>query len=309
MTTPSPTDGWSDFLALFDACPLPQVQVGPDDAILRANAALTELLGIRPERLIGGRLVVPASGESAARLSWDDGKCEARLFAAVLVATPDYRICVVQFSNVDAMEAAARQYLLRNVQHRLRNLIASVRSIFRRTAATSDSIDHLTSHFLGRLDAIARIESNLALAERHGLELHDLVMDELAAFAVRAGEQAFLEGPDIRLRTSAATTLALAFHELGNNSIKYGALGSDGGQVWLRWWSDREQAVPMLRILWEEKSSDAPPAVRRSGFGTELLTKTIPFELDGSGTIDWTPDAFKVHISLPMTKRLLHPSD
>src|SRR3546814_16702704 len=104
-------------------------------------------------------------------------------------------------------------------------------------------------------------------------------MDELAAFAVRAGEQAFLEGPDIRLRTSAATTLALAFHELGNNSIKYGALGSDGGQVWLRWWSDREQAVPMLRILWEETSSDAPPAVRRSGFGTELLTQTIPFEL------------------------------
>src|SRR3546814_13322676 len=77
-------------------------------------------------------------------------------------------------------------------------------------------------------------------------------------------------------------------HELGNNSIKYGALGSDGGRVWLRWWSDREQAVPMLRILWEEKSSDAHPAVRRSGFGTELLTKTIPFELDGSGTIDWT---------------------
>src|SRR3546814_18067190 len=63
VTTPSPTDGWSDFLALFDACPLPQVQVGPDDAILRANAALTELLGIRPERMIGGRLVVPASGE------------------------------------------------------------------------------------------------------------------------------------------------------------------------------------------------------------------------------------------------------
>src|SRR3546814_10371904 len=63
VTTPSPTDGWSDFLALFDACPLPQVKVGPDDAILRANAALTELLGIRPERPIGGRLVVPASGE------------------------------------------------------------------------------------------------------------------------------------------------------------------------------------------------------------------------------------------------------
>ncbi|HUD93358.1 sensor histidine kinase [Sphingobium sp.] len=306
MTTTPPTDS-ADFILLFDACPIPQIQLAADNRILRGNPALARLLGIRSGELTGGRLLPPATGSGPVRLSWDAGKCEALIFTNDLLTAPGYRICMVHFSHADPLENASELFPLRDVQHRLRNLIASVRSIFRRTAATSDSIDHLTSHFIGRLDAVARVESNLALAERHGLEFHNLIMDELAAFAVRPGEQAVLDGPDVRLHILSAATLALVIHELANNSVKFGALEADKGTVTISWWID--PASPRaLHIVWHETGGSCA-AIDHNGFGMELLTRTLPFELDGTAEIDATAESFRVHINLPVTNRLLHAVD
>ncbi|AEG50596.1 signal transduction histidine kinase [Sphingobium chlorophenolicum L-1] len=303
MTTETPTDS-ADFLLLFDACPFPQVQLGSDNRILRSNPALARLLGVQPGELTGGRLLPSDTGGKAGRLSWDEGKCEALVFVESLVTAADYRVCMVRFGRADP--AADDRDPIRDVQHRLRNLIANVRSIFHWTAVTSGSIDHLTSHFLGRLDAVARIESNLALAESHGVEMHGLIMDELAAFAVRPGEHAVLSGPDVRLHILSAPTLALICHELANNSVKFGALGAEG-EVRIDWWID--PAPPRaLHIVWTESGGPYAPVVH-SGFGMELLTRTLPFELDGTADIHCTVQRFKVHMRLPVTDRLLHGGD
>lgn len=205
-------------------------------------------------------------------------------------------------TDIDDLRRLQRhqQLLLGELQHRVRNSLAVVRSIARRTAAASETVEDFAAHLDGRLSAFARSQAAVTRDPTRGLDLRTLIDDELAAVAAREGQQVRVEGPDLRLQLKAGETIALAFHELAINAVKYGAL-SDGGALSIGWRVEGERDGAALVIEWEERLKDrvlAPPA--RRGFGTDLLEHTLEYELDAEVALAFDPAGLRCAIRAPL---------
>src|SRR3712207_5418388 len=121
--------------------------------------------------------------------------------------------------------------LLAELQHRVRNTLAVVRSIARRTGETSTTVEDYAMHLDGRLNAFARTQALVTRDPEAGVDLEYLVADELLAYHAKEADQVRISGPPIRLQPKAAETLGLAVHELATNAVKHGALRARQGRV------------------------------------------------------------------------------
>ncbi|WP_376091679.1 CheR family methyltransferase [Roseomonas sp. CCTCC AB2023176] len=198
--------------------------------------------------------------------------------------------------------------LLAELQHRVRNTLAVIRSIARRTAETSGSVEEYASHLDGRIEAFARVQAAVTRDPSSGVDLEHLVAAELLAHAAREGEQVKrIGGPEVRLQPKAAETMALALHELAVNAVKHGALGAPGGQVEVTWRAE-EAAEGGQRLLfeWVETGAQIPEGEpSRRGFGTELLERVLAFELNAQATSRFERDGLRCTILLPLTERVV----
>ena len=135
-------------------------------------------------------------------------------------------------------ENAARQRdqqrISADLQHRLRNNLALMRSIIRRSHETAESAEHFALHLEARIGALSRIQAVLAAAGEAGIEFEELVRTELIASAVPE-KRWVLQGPAVRLHAKGAESLGLAMHELATNSLKFGALAAPSGSVAITW--------------------------------------------------------------------------
>jgi PAS domain S-box-containing protein len=204
--------------------------------------------------------------------------------------------------DIDALKRAeARQAtLLHELQHRVRNILALVRSLARRTAETGESVEDVAELLDGRIGALARTQVLLTSAADAGVDLAVLVHEELLAQAADDLELKVV-GPPVMLAPKAAETLALAIHELATNASKYGAI-AQGGALSVSWTIETSSDGPdWLRLDWIEsrmKASFGEP--RRRGFGTELIERLVPYELQGRGRMELSPDGLIAEISLPL---------
>jgi two-component system CheB/CheR fusion protein len=202
-------------------------------------------------------------------------------------------------------ESALRQsesrlrVLLAELQHRVRNTLAVVKSISQRTADSSNSVEEMAAHLAGRLDSFARVQSAVTRNPEAGVDLKNLIADEFLAHAAHEGEQLTMDGPDVALRPKAAESLSLAVHELTTNAVKHGALSaSNGGRIHIDWHiKDNGKG---LQFDWTERGLDGrthPPA--RHGFGMELLTRILPYDLDAKTKVEFEPEGLRFSMELP----------
>ena len=312
MTTPPLKDlfdaeGLTDFL--FHRSPAPQALVERDSGrILDANRALASWIGVAPAELTGaffpGWLEIASSGRGSFAWRRETSLLSGTAVVAITDAQPTVALCVISPERTESTPDGSAD----DIQHRLRNGLAVIRSIFRRTAQNSESVESLTGHFLGRLDALARVQSNVALYDRYGVELDDLILNELAAHAALPGGRFAINGPAVRLRTKAAETLSLAIHEVATNSVKYGALGSSEGTVSIKWHFMTSLGTTSLLFTWiEQRVSPMPDPPLHQGFGYDLLMNSLKFELEASSQLLFNEDGIEMHIVIPVNDRLLHP--
>jgi len=199
-----------------------------------------------------------------------------------------------------------QRLLLAELQHRVRNTLSVIRSIIRRTVQASESLDDLAMHLDGRIDAFSRVQAAVTRNPELGIDLAQLVADELLAYSAREGKQVQIEGPEIALRPKAAETMALAIHELATNAIKFGALSQPQGRVEVGWQADLAGEAPRLLFGWRESGVPvAAAAPERRGFGTELFERTLPYELSAEVEQSFTPEGFSCTISLPLSERVV----
>lgn len=194
--------------------------------------------------------------------------------------------------------------LLAELQHRVRNTLAVIRSIARRTADNSDTVEDFRTHFDGRLAAFARTQSHVTRDPIRGIDLEAIVADELLAHQVHESEAVTISGPEVRLQPRMADTLGLALHELVTNAVKYGPLGylQGGGGVAVSWRVDRDaEERRTLRLEWAETvpaGTVEPPS--STGFGAELLERTLAYELDAEVVLDYQPHGLRCTIAVPL---------
>ena len=217
---------------------------------------------------------------------------------------------VITFIDVTAIARAEerQRLLLAELQHRVRNTLSVVRSIARRSAETSVSVEEYASHLDGRLNAFARTQAVVTRDPESGVDIEYLIVEELLVYNVREGEHLRVSGPTMRLQSKAAETFALAIHELATNAIKYGALSQPTGRINISWRIDKAAEPARLVFDWREKGGPSVTPPKRKGFGSELLERTIAFELKGKTTLSFDPAGFSCTISIPMTRRIVHTS-
>lgn len=208
--------------------------------------------------------------------------------------------------NAEALRLSEehQRVLIAELQHRVRNTLGIVRSIARRTAQNSSSIEDLSAHLDGRLDAFARVQAMVTRRPEAGIDLAALIEDELVAHAAREGQNVKLDGPAVALATRPAETLSLAIHELTTNAVKYGALSPADGKLAISW----TMADGRFAFSWIESGvpgvSQTP---EREGFGLELLRRVVPYELSAETEVEFRPDGLRFALSMPADGNIRSP--
>jgi two-component sensor histidine kinase len=190
------------------------------------------------------------------------------------------------------------------LRHGMRDTLAMLRAVLRLSAETAENVDGYATHLEGRLDAIARVR---VAADIFGeVSLHTLISDELMIHLVREGEQAVLEGPTVRLRPKAAQLAALAVHELCSNAVEHGAFGLSKGGVDVSWavTGGVSQAPGDLTLIWKELGGTGVREPARRGFGMQVLTEMLGYELSAAVALAFEPDGLRCTIRFPLVPRI-----
>ncbi|WP_296038292.1 HWE histidine kinase domain-containing protein [uncultured Agrobacterium sp.] len=189
--------------------------------------------------------------------------------------------------------------LLAELQHRVRNIMAIIRSTVVRSADGAVDVNAYKSSLAGRLLALARVQTLLTRQANRGGSLRGILESEIGAQA-HSENQYELTGPDLMLAPKAVEVVTLAIHELSTNALKYGALSVEGGKISVTWAPFEKHGTPWLTIDWIEEGAPSRPPPTRRGFGSELIEAKIPYELRGSGKMTFDPGGARCHIEFPL---------
>jgi PAS domain S-box-containing protein len=193
--------------------------------------------------------------------------------------------------------------LLAELQHRVRNIMANIRSIAAGTSQRAKSVPEYADLLAGRLRALARVQALLTRAANISVGISTIVHDELSVQAQHEG-QYVLDGPDIELSPKAAEILTLAIHELATNALKYGALSAPNGKVIVQWAAFQKRGAPWLSFNWKEEGAPvrqkAARRPHRRGFGSELIEGRVPYELGGRGRVVIESGGARCHLEFPL---------
>ncbi len=188
--------------------------------------------------------------------------------------------------------------LLHELNHRVKNTLVNVQSIFLQTLQGEAISDHARDAVMSRLMSLSR--SHDLLTERNWVSapLRDVVRRALAPFG--ATEEAcgrfLIAGDEFMLNPQPALAIAMGLHELATNAVKYGSLSMEGGSVDLSW-----KLIPgeILRLRWVERGGPSVAEPRRSGFGRRLIERGLAHELAGESCINFHPDGVICEVDIP----------
>lgn len=156
------------------------------------------------------------------------------------------------------------------LDHRVKNILATVKTIARMTGRTATSVEDYSQALEARIQAMAVAHKFLSEANWRGMNLRDLIETELAPYLSQHQEKIEVVGPDFLLAPSMVQPFALALHELTTNAAKYGALKQDEGHLAIEW-----RVNGRLELMWNETGLSAVETPMTTGFGTTLLTRIL----------------------------------
>jgi len=229
---------------------------------------------------------------SAAPLLGDDG--EVRGGIGVLMDISQQKLS-------EAQERA----LLHELQHRVKNTITTVSALATRMLKGSTSFEDFASAFTGRLNAMAKTHELLTASNWQGAGLRPLLDATVRSYSARDGGNILIDGPNLTLAPTAASTLGLAFYELATNAVKYGALKERGGLVAIRWERDGDNVA----LHWVETGGPALAGKTAEGYGTNFIRRSIEYELGGEADLQLHTGGLECRIVFPAEPNLLSGAD
>jgi PAS domain S-box-containing protein len=191
-----------------------------------------------------------------------------------------------------------KNMLISELDHRVKNVLATVLTVASRTQETSSSMAEFVAALEGRIKSMAITHELLSYRRWQGIPLAELVRHELAPYATT--NNARVDGPDVVLSAEASQALAMVFHELATNAAKFGALSVRSGIVSVHWNFRRNgHAESWLRIQWQESGGPDVVQPTRSGFGTSVVRELIPYELAGTAALMHLREGVRCKLEIP----------
>lgn len=211
------------------------------------------------------------------------------------------RVLVCILADVSESEAnkTRSDFMMRELDHRVNNLLAIILSIAEITARSHTDIQTYAKDFRARLESMARTHSLLAQTQWSGPPLRALIEEELYAHTTKDRVQ--IEGPELNLSPSAAQSLAMLFHELSANAIKHGALSNQEGKVCVAW-EELRGAAPALNLRWSESGGPSVVPPERDGFGSKVVNRIISRQLQADVTTKWDEAGIRLTAHIPLAK-------
>ena len=239
------------------------------------------------------------------RVVWPDGTTLwLRGYGRVVARTPDgkaHRLVSIVADVTERKSAEDHvQFLMHELSHRSKNLLAVIQSISRRTARTTTTMEEFESRFGKRLQGLAASHDVLVRNSWQGAPLGDLLRQQLMPFMDIQSSRVELTGPEIVVTAEATQAIGLAIHELATNAIKYGSLSVPEGKIKISWVFDSEPlATCGLLLKWVEYGGPrvAPPS--RNGFGHLVIGEMIERSLNAKVTLEFATRGLEWSVSIP----------
>jgi two-component system CheB/CheR fusion protein len=263
---------------LFDG----ERELGPDDdplqRAIRSGKSVTTAAAslLRPG---GDRRAVMVS---ATPLLGEDGKVRGAISA------------IVDISELRHAEAH-QQVLLHELQHRVKNIIATVSALASRALRTDIAPAAFVQSFQGRLRGMAGTHELLSRSNWTGAPLGELVETTLRGLVSREAGAFAAHGPEVLLMPNAAATLGMVFYELATNAVKYGALAQPAGRLDVAWQLVGPPDASRVELVWTEAGGREMARDVVPGFGLNFIARSIEYEMQGkaawepaSGGLRWT---------------------
>jgi PAS domain S-box-containing protein len=196
--------------------------------------------------------------------------------------------------------------LLQELNHRVKNSLATVQSIVLQTFRSLRERDGYNieayrtfcDKVMERLLILSSAHDLLTRNSWSGTDLDTLITHTLDA--VMAGGRYETNGPPISLCPNASLLLAMVFHELGTNAIKYGAWSNDGGRVIVGWTIVDEH----VELVWRERGGPVTKEPDHLGFGTKLITKSGMRELKGETQMKFDPEGLTCYLKIAISEKV-----
>ncbi|WP_207456316.1 PAS domain S-box protein [Azospirillum sp. SYSU D00513] len=202
-----------------------------------------------------------------------------------------------------------RRALLDELNHRVKNTLATVLSLVRQTRKGTDSPESFHELFESRLLGLSEAHNLLTDAGWEGVSLRDLVARTLMPYTGGGAIRVAPGAPEIKLGPNSTVTLQMILLELAANAARFGAFSVPDGRVELSWSLEpvavaEGDAGPALRIDWVEL--DGPPVEppARRGFGRRLLEQGVTGELEGELTYEFPPSGVRCRMRLPLSSKV-----
>jgi two-component sensor histidine kinase len=209
------------------------------------------------------------------------------------------RATATALENVRLIESlktalAQRDGLIRELDHRVKNNLASVRAIAQQTLRTAPSPERFNEAFNGRLMALARGHELVARSAGAGIRLGDAIREGAAEVE---GERLSLHGPEVLLAAETAVNVLLGARELAANAVSHGALSRPEGRVEVSWLV----AGGRLELEWREFGGPPAEAPEKSGFGFRMLQTGMPRSLGGFANLYLGADGLRYRVFAPLS--------
>jgi two-component sensor histidine kinase len=206
------------------------------------------------------------------------------------------------WAAVERARSDARQRLLINeLNHRVKNTLATVQSIAAQSFKVGDP-EAARDAFEARLFALSKTHDVLTRENWEGANLHDIVAEALAPYRREQTERFTIGGAPLQMPPRVALSLAMALHELSTNAAKYGAFSTDSGRVSVQWDVTETADADKVTLRWREQGGPLVQEPTRKGFGSRLIERGLTRELAGEVTLDYQPSGLSCTISFPLPK-------
>lgn len=299
--------------------------VAPDHAVIFANDAFLKLTGYSREEVLGksfqsllapevepeARMVVEAAfrpeceTEPEIHYRREDGS----EFWASLYVSPvcdEHGVVVQHFASLIDLtahrsHAAQSKMLIDELNHRVKNTLSTVQSIVVQGLREPAGPTAIRESIESRILALSRSHDLLTSAKWEGAGLYDLVSTALHPFEVVAGhaERFTIAGENLKLNPKTTLSLAIAFHELATNAVKYGAFSNDAGKVEISWTLGSDGGDDRLVLRWRERGGPPVSAPAHRGFGSWVLERGLAHELGGKVALQFLERGLLCTIDIP----------
>ncbi|WP_407523562.1 HWE histidine kinase domain-containing protein [Methylobacterium oryzisoli] len=211
---------------------------------------------------------------------------------------------ILRDRTVEKRATEHQQLLVNELNHRVKNTLATVQAFTTQTLRTAGSLNEAREAITARLIALSKAHDVLTAESWDGADLSQIVADALRLHG-GDGQRCRWQGNPIRISPRIALALAMVLHELATNAIKYGALSNATGTVTVTWRVIDEGGRPpaarlRLALRWEEQGGPPVQAPTRKGFGSRMIERGLASELGGEVEISFEPAGVICVLDIPL---------